>query len=396
MRKSSAWGQRFLILLLLICASIIWLEWIIFKPAVRLNNPSDKLPCVEEIKKVINNQDMEPIAKDFLQVMVEYGLTKQAQENYHSISFQKGWHFRDSNSLKKSINKASICNTENLPKVAMCSIVGEGINFVQEWMSHYILLGVDKFFIYTDQNSKQWEERLKPFIDLKLVKMIPWETRRESFGQIKAYDDCISVASHAGYEWGLFLDLDEYMTFNNEETCIPKFFQEFSANHQNPAVGGIALRFHNMKPYGGGVHDDTKTLYEQLPFLYETNEALKKLILYLPAAKHFDNAHVIHLKDGYSQYNTAGETEEGTKDVFNDRYSVADQKTLSLRHFWGFTLDYLLYEKVCGLGHERRKLSHLRAPMMMQFLSKTYPPVKLPPHPHQQRLHNFLFVDKRE
>ena len=87
----------------------------------------------------------------------------------------------------------------------------EGIYFL-EWIAHYRTLGVEHFFIYSNDNNDNSDVLLKALADNKVITWISNSFAPGIDGQMKAYAHCLScVPQVLDYEWSLIVDLDEFV-----------------------------------------------------------------------------------------------------------------------------------------------------------------------------------------
>lgn len=93
--------------------------------------------------------------------------------------------------------------TENKLKIAVCAIMLDENQYIEEWVNHYKKLNFDHIFIY-DNNSEIPLES-----NDKIVSIIPW-TSKEFRSQSKAYLNCCKEVGKE-YDLILFVDADEFL-----------------------------------------------------------------------------------------------------------------------------------------------------------------------------------------
>ncbi len=94
-------------------------------------------------------------------------------------------------------------------KVSICAIFKNEADNFEEWLEYYLLLGVDKFYLYNNFSDDHYADVLAPYIEKGIVKLIDWPVK---YGQNAAYKDCYE-RFHRNTEWLGFIDLDEFVCF---------------------------------------------------------------------------------------------------------------------------------------------------------------------------------------
>lgn len=100
-------------------------------------------------------------------------------------------------------------------RVVVCALAKNEHLYINEWVNHYINLGVDKIFIYDndDKNSKY----IGDFIDKDLrdkVKIINVRGKHYKGIQTDLYTIFYNVEKD-NYDWFIFCDIDEFLTGTN-------------------------------------------------------------------------------------------------------------------------------------------------------------------------------------
>lgn len=101
-------------------------------------------------------------------------------------------------------------------KVAVCAIGRMENRYADEWVHHYLELGVDKIFIYDNNHDgeERFEDVLQTPIDAGFVEIIPFDGV-----QRQAYEDFYN--NRAGdFDWVGFFDFDEFVEFDDPTTDI--------------------------------------------------------------------------------------------------------------------------------------------------------------------------------
>ena len=126
-------------------------------------------------------------------------------------------------------------------KVAVCCIGRLENLYINEYIEHYLSLGVDKIFIY--DNNYDEEEYFEDVIPTDLInnKVEIINFRNLSNCQKKAYQDCYDK-HNIEYDWILFIDIDEYLYiegFDNVKDFLKQDkFNNYELIHINWQVYG--------------------------------------------------------------------------------------------------------------------------------------------------------------
>lgn len=93
----------------------------------------------------------------------------------------------------------------------------EGI-YLLEWIAYYRCLGVDAFFIYSNDNDDGSDELLAALAEAGIITWISsLLDHRSGNAQFKAYGHALSFTSDLlAYEWVLVIDLDEFLVLDRD------------------------------------------------------------------------------------------------------------------------------------------------------------------------------------
>lgn len=126
-------------------------------------------------------------------------------------------------------------------KVALCCIAKCENDYINEFINYYKQLGVDKIFIY-DNNDFEGEDlpkKIKSEIDLGFCEVIDYRGKKKC--QLEAYQECYDKYKNE-FGWFLFFDCDEYLTLKKhkfiKEYLSQKQFKKFQIIHINWMVYG--------------------------------------------------------------------------------------------------------------------------------------------------------------
>ena len=110
-------------------------------------------------------------------------------------------------------------------KVCLCSVAKEENRYVREFVEHYKKYGIDKIYIYdnNDINGEKFEDVINDYIKSGFVEIIDYHGVKQP--QLPAYNDCYK-RFNSQYGWLIFYDIDEFIylkdftsfkTFLNDE-----------------------------------------------------------------------------------------------------------------------------------------------------------------------------------
>ena len=230
--KGSKILKNILYFSLFILFVVIFLFFYISKNIIQNKNP---------IKKNLLNENKQENSKYIsnIQSYNNYNLNKNNQYNlthewnihknetqkfytppvYGNISYEISFNYTEAINMQylKHPNFTKINSfPKDKKKFALCSIGKlENLN-VRDFVIYYLELGVDKIFLY-DNNEKygeKIEDVVKDLIDLKYVIVYDMRGNQSSNPQANSYEHCYH--SHINeYDWFMFFDFDEYLYIDN-------------------------------------------------------------------------------------------------------------------------------------------------------------------------------------
>ena len=128
-------------------------------------------------------------------------------------------------------------------EIYVCAIMKNNYKYINEWVNHYISLGVSKVIIYDNNDI---DDKNKIIIDnMSNVIIIDW--RGIFNGQLIAYEDCYKRFSNC-FDWIGFFDSDEYLILNKWNN-LQDMLYEF---HDNDLLAINWLNYDDM----GVIHRD--------------------------------------------------------------------------------------------------------------------------------------------
>ena len=100
-------------------------------------------------------------------------------------------------------------------KVCLCAIGKNENKYVREYVEHYIKIGVDKIFIYdnNDLNGETFETVISGFIKNKYVQIINYRGKKTM--QVNMMKNCYKN-NYKKYDWFIMYDMDEFIFLKNK------------------------------------------------------------------------------------------------------------------------------------------------------------------------------------
>jgi hypothetical protein len=122
---------------------------------------------------------------------------------------------------------------------AICLIIRDENDYLQEWIRHHISIGFEHFYIY-DHNCKVPIEytvktKLKSF-EREYVTVIDW-SGKHTHAQDECYQHCLANFKEEA-EWITFIDIDEFIVLHKDKSI--KYFLS-KPTYEN--VGGIYMNW---------------------------------------------------------------------------------------------------------------------------------------------------------
>jgi hypothetical protein len=149
-------------------------------------------------------------------------------------------------------------------KVAICLIIKNENEYLEEWLNHHRNLGFDHFIIYDNQSAPSVTEY---FLNKNLTHsdttVIYWKDNAHA-SQLRAYKNCCK--NYKEFDYVLFIDTDEFLYLKNHATI-----KEFINSKEKFDGLGIYWRMY------GGNYTNNK-IPEKEYTKYYTNKHIKSLI----------------------------------------------------------------------------------------------------------------------
>ena len=157
------------------------------------------------------------------------------------------------------VSLGQVCNAfarrDRAPTRGLCIVAtarNEGL-YLLEWIAYHLALGVEAFFIYTNDNGDGSDELLGSLVRAGIINWISNKTRPGVSPQYKAYGHAFQILPEVlDYRWVAVVDLDEFITVDPEKyRSIP----EFIAAREVDKTDAIVLSWVMYGPSGQSTFD---------------------------------------------------------------------------------------------------------------------------------------------
>lgn len=108
----------------------------------------------------------------------------------------------------------------------LTTIIKNEHKFLDEWIQYHINLGINKIFIFEDINSKSHKDICDKYdnVELNSVKIF-YEDDIQYISQITTFKKILKFVDYQYiYDWCFYLDIDEFITFENNDDSLEKIF----------------------------------------------------------------------------------------------------------------------------------------------------------------------------
>lgn len=331
--------------------------------------------CAQRLAASLATSSIPPNVKDIFSLLLN-SLNDQTKARYEARLLRTPRRITTTQQLDALLNNRHEYPCTGLTtKVAICALQSSMGPFLQQWLMHYFILGVNKIFILSDNDpwGNYTSAALQPFIDRGLVETFP--PSHGGFPQVEFYGKCYS-AHHKEFDWMAFFDLDEYLlpyqpglpnpstsedTKIGELTCIPDFLRHYNQ------YGGLVAAWRTIQSTGVPHYNDSQLVIEQYKFYHLETLPLIKTLYNTKFDGFPDHQHKGRFSGHAPVVNSAGREEMMTSDfVLRNHTSDKIYEFLELRHFWGSSWLSDVYFKLCGRSPERRFFMGSRAQIFFQ------------------------------
>jgi hypothetical protein len=132
------------------------------------------------------------------------------------------------------------------PYLSVCACVGYEAPYLIEWLEFHRLVGVERFFLYINQDREAQRKLLAPYLEAGTVVLHDWPM---ALPQVPAYKHCLDEHRQDS-RWIAFIDVDEFL-FSPTGTALTDVLPDYE---EWPGVGVNWSTFgpsgHKTKPPG--------------------------------------------------------------------------------------------------------------------------------------------------
>ena len=209
-------------------------------------------------------------------------------------------------------------NKNRYIKVCLCTLGKKENRYVREYVGHYKKYGVDKIFIYdnNDLNSEKFETALSDYIKDDYIEIT--NCRGKSTIQINTLKDCYKK-NYKKYDWFIMVDMDEYIylkNFNNVKSFLnDKRFLKCNLIYLNRI-------FHTDN---NQIYYTNRSLFKRFP-KFKTNVTSIKSIV----RGHISNLNINSIHGINYKYNACN----GFGHLYNKKKIMTDFKYYYFDHFY--------------------------------------------------------------
>lgn len=192
-------------------------------------------------------------------------------------------------------------------KNLICAIIKNEHNYLAEWIEHHLSIGFDDIYLFEDFGSKSHSEITDKYPQVHLITCDEYFPIKRDYDigwarQTRLYQKFLN--EHRNEGWCAFIDIDEYIMFNDGYT-LQQLTQEYSDAY------GIALYWRQFNANGKLLRADkvVETYTQPCECIRQDREYAFKSFVNLNKAMEFWSLHLIeNLTDVTGKRVTHGET----------------------------------------------------------------------------------------
>lgn len=163
--------------------------------------------------------------------------------------------------------------------------------YLVEWVAHYISLGFDRIFIYTNDNTDGSDILLNIFHKENLITLIKNEVSSSVSPQLKAYEHSIHLLKELReFEWVAYFDIDEFLILDDKYNhSIYEYMLDMRRHMIGSKPGAIFIHW-DWYGSNGAIHYERGLVQER--FKLRKDYGVVKSIVHLPSISHMDDVHI--------------------------------------------------------------------------------------------------------
>ena len=351
------------------------------------------LLCLDKvIKKVKESSRISQLGKEFVslsilqmkRLMVEFD--QNPFEKYSPVIFESGKQILE-NALSRSRcaanTRGSVSPSSPLPKVGMALMTNGLIPNIQEWLLYYLLIGFEKIIIFDDTKPgsevhKKFMAALQPFLDTGRVEINQFGLAAGSFPQGEFNNRVLNhYKENKMLDWIAYFDMDELFLLKDPKSFSSRLFSlifgfrmsttsdiacidEFLTNYEN--YGGVGFRWKMVSPHSVGLHDPTRTYFDQYKlsvFEYENGWGKKVIV----QVKYTTELEIHHASTSNFKLIVSPEYQP-----LLHHGGIFDSFFTEHRHYGQGDLTHAILNKACGASRGRSAFQHSRVAQLLSNL----------------------------
>ena len=155
----------------------------------------------------------------------------------------------------------------NTNEICLCTVGKEENAYILEYVEHYKSLGLDKIYLYDNNNidGEKFEDVIDNYIKSGFVEIVNFRGKKKAL--MKIANDCYRK-NHKKYDWLIFYEIDEFLHLRNH--TIKSYLYQPHFNHCEVIYLNWVLHTDNNK-----IYYENKTLKERFPEIENNMHALK-------------------------------------------------------------------------------------------------------------------------
>ena len=122
-------------------------------------------------------------------------------------------------------------------KTAICAIIKDEQEYLREWIEHHLSSGIDEIFLYEDYGSMSHRYITEDYPDVHLSSIdiifrngFIWEREYSSGSRLQEMlFDWFLVVYKDGFDWVLFIDIDEFLILKTPLEDLLKDYSDYPA-----------------------------------------------------------------------------------------------------------------------------------------------------------------------
>lgn len=200
----------------------------------------------------------------------------------------------------------------------ICAIVKDEHRYIREWALYHRGIGFDRIIIYDNNSHKPYDSELGDLIDDGFIEIRNWSDTSPS-RQLNAYNDFVHSSEWLPGEWCAFIDVDEFICFDNVQT-ISEFVRLYNS------YAGVGLSWKTYNANGHIQAPEGVSTFEAYTTTFDYPEPRIKFIARLADIEDIYSAHAFIPKRGL--FVTTGGTP-----IFEQDPEYQDYKNGHIKHY---------------------------------------------------------------